>query len=103
MYMTVGRAPPARESEREIEMTTNETATSTPIDTELLLARIAELEAKVAAKPTRTASAPREICARDHTPDHWKVTPKGVRYCTSCYKELRLAQAEKKLRELGRI
>lgn len=67
-----------------------------------LLDRINELETKLTARPTST-NAPREICKRNHATDNWKVTPKGVRYCVLCYKELRLEQAERKLRELGRI
>lgn len=68
-----------------------------------LMDRIAELEAKLAAKPERTQNAPREVCKRSHDAANWKVTPRGVRYCTECYRELRLEQAERKLRELGRI
>lgn len=82
------------------------TAPQTPIDPTIqaLLDRITELEAAAASNATRTtSSAPREICKRNHDASNWKVTPKGVRYCVLCYRELRLEQAEKKLRELGRI
>lgn len=99
-----------RNAERGNQMTSEtttreslEAVTEEPMSLEALQAKIADLEAKLAARPARASNSTREVCARNHDTSNWKVTPKGVRYCKSCYREMRMEQALKKARELGLI